>query len=519
MRTNLPVTNREYVLDPGTIIVSNTDLHGNITYINQAFIAVSGFEESELIGFPQNIIRHPDMPPAAFADFWLTLRAGKVWTGLVKNRCKNGDFYWVEATAGPIMRDGNIIGYTSIRITARRDQIDAANTAYQAINNGNQVLSIHQGKVRPKARFYFSDMWGSVSLTSKLHANSLLTLCLFLAMCVNNWINNATTIWSLSIATIGIICSFLFNAMMRHDIILPLTQASRNIDALSEGNLTEHLSSNGNDEVGKMTQSLRILQINIKLLVSQIRESSLLVTCGANEIAVGNNDLSIRTESQACTIEETAASMEELTATIRHNADNLSEINQLVSTTSTSAAHGGDNVLKIVTTMELMRESSRKISDIIGVIDGIAFQTNILALNAAVEAARAGEQGRGFAVVATEVRALAQRSAGAAKEIKLLIHDSVDNVNIIGEVIDDAGKTMTEIVKSIAHVASIMTDITLASREQSQGIEQVNITVSLMDEITQKNATLVEEAAAASESLRDQSDMLINLVNAFKIVT
>jgi methyl-accepting chemotaxis protein len=259
-------------------------------------------------------------------------------------------------------------------------------------------------------------------------------------------------------------------------------------------------------------------EMNGKLsgMVSEVRGSSDTINTASQEIAAGNADLSTRTESQASSLEETASSMEELTSTVRQNADNARQANQLVISASGVAGRGGSVVEQVVTTMNGIKDSSRKIADIIGVIDGIAFQTNILALNAAVEAARAGEQGRGFAVVATEVRNLAQRSAGAAKEIKTLIGDSVAQIDQGGALVDEAGKTMAEIVTSVRQVADIMAEITAASAEQSAGIEQVNMAITQMDQMTQQNAALVEQSSAAAESMQQQAGTLAQAMAVFK---
>ncbi len=255
----------------------------------------------------------------------------------------------------------------------------------------------------------------------------------------------------------------------------------------------------------------------LQATVIDVRNGVETIAVASRQIASGNADLSSRTESQASSLEETASSMEELTSTVKQNAENARQANQLVVSTADVAVKGGQVVGQVVDTMASIKESSRKISDIIGVIDGIAFQTNILALNAAVEAARAGEQGRGFAVVASEVRNLAQRSAGAAKEIKALIEDSVGKVDAGGKLVDEAGKTMDEIVTSVKRVTDIMSEIAAASQEQSSGIEQVNQAVGQMDEMTQQNAALVEEAAAAAESLQDQASKLAEAVSVFKL--
>jgi methyl-accepting chemotaxis protein len=262
---------------------------------------------------------------------------------------------------------------------------------------------------------------------------------------------------------------------------------------------------------------MRRMQESLRGTIAQIKASTDTIDAGSVEIAQGNADLSQRTEEQASSLEETASSMEELTSTVKQNAENATQANQLALSASDVAGKGGAVVSEVVGTMNSINESSKKIVDIIGVIDGIAFQTNILALNAAVEAARAGEQGRGFAVVASEVRNLAQRSAAAAKEIKQLIGDSVDKVDTGTKLVDEAGKTMEEIVSSVKRVTDIMSEITAASQEQSAGIEQVNQAITQMDEVTQQNAALVEEAAAAAESMREQARNLAQAVAVFKL--
>ena len=286
--------------------------------------------------------------------------------------------------------------------------------------------------------------------------------------------------------------------------------------AISAGDFSREISIARGDSTSLLF-TMNAMRENLTATIGDIRQSTETIAVASREIASGNADLSGRTESQASSLEETASSMEELTSTVKQNAENARQANQLVVSTADVAVKGGQVVGQVVDTMASIKASSRKISDIIGVIDGIAFQTNILALNAAVEAARAGEQGRGFAVVAAEVRNLAQRSAGAAKEIKALIEDSVDKVDIGGKLVDEAGKTMDEIVNSVKRVTDIMSEIAAASQEQSSGIEQVNQAVGQMDEATQQNAALVEEAAAAAESLQDQAAKLAQAVSVFNL--
>ncbi|MES2039071.1 MAG: methyl-accepting chemotaxis protein [Pseudomonadota bacterium] len=315
----------------------------------------------------------------------------------------------------------------------------------------------------------------------------------------------------------GLVAVFISAYFLLAAISHPLKQAITQFEAIGNGDLTQQLKPTSRDEMGQLVSALENMRQSLMQTVTMVRNSSGSIAISSEEIATGNMDLSSRTEQQAASLEETASSMEELTSTVQQNADNARQANTLALNASEVASKGGQVVGDVVHTMSSIKESSKKIVDIIGVIDGIAFQTNILALNAAVEAARAGEQGRGFAVVATEVRNLAQRSANAAKEIKELISSSVDKVEVGSRLVDDAGKTMGEIVVSIKNVADIMAEITAASAEQRDGINQVSMAIGKMDEATQQNAALVEQAAAAASSMRDQANNLNNAVSIFKI--
>jgi methyl-accepting chemotaxis protein len=897
MRTNLPVTQNEYVLQDNQLIVSKTDLQGRITYINRDFLQVSGFTEAELIGEPHNIVRHPDMPSEAFADLWNTLKAGRPWTGMVKNRCKNGDFYWVLANAAPIMESGQVVGYISVRRKPARDQIEATENAYRLFREKRQGnLRIRYGQAVTGSESKWANMTLSTRLTALLGFLALLVVAmsgytLFAMSRINDsaeelyerrfepvrligrigklmadnrsqvllalqhdpagafaklhdhpltvhtdaiekniaeigdlWVkyqplirseghrkvgddytilrkkyvqegllparkaildgnfNEAnllllgnvnpsyvaaagkadelfkyhgdkaliehnesqeryrntrlvTIVTLLLVGLIGALASWRLLSSIRR----PLGDVVSTLNNVAQGNYSNQIDISKNDELGKVLQGLQSMQtrmgfelaegkrqadetlrikialdnvstgvmiantdrtiiyannsvqrilkgaesairqqlpnfdadkmmgVNIdsfhknpahqaKLLaeftstytanleiggrhlrvtaspvinernerlgavaewldrtaevmverevagivqgaqqgdfetrlslegkegffrqlseglnalsevtstglkdvalvlqavaqgdltktidanyegifgqlkddtnatverlrevVGRIKEASEAINTASQEIAAGNTDLSSRTEEQASSLEETASSMEELNATVRQNAENSRQANDLAKNSNEIATRGGQMVKQVVHTMTGIQDSSKKIADIIGVIDSIAFQTNILALNAAVEAARAGEQGRGFAVVATEVRNLAQRSATAAKEIKTLIAESVDKVEGGAKLVDQAGSTMDEVVTSFQQVANLVTEISNASREQSSGIEQVTQAVSQMDEVTQQNAALVEEAAAAAESLEEQARGLVQAVNMFKL--
>jgi methyl-accepting chemotaxis protein len=334
--------------------------------------------------------------------------------------------------------------------------------------------------------------------------------------------SSQATYSSARLAIIGLLAAaVLVGAAMAfvitRSIVRPLDSAVKVAEAVAEGNLTSAITATGGDEVSQLLRALQRMNASLVNIVSRVRNSSDSIATGSSQIAAGNADLSQRTEEQASNLQQTAASMEELTATVKQNADTARAATQLASSASEAAAEGGRVVGKVVATMEEITQSSRKIVDIIGVIDGIAFQTNILALNAAVEAARAGEQGRGFAVVATEVRSLAQRSAAAAKEIKSLIGASVAKVESGSHLVDEAGKSMAEIVTQVTRVNDLIGEISSASTEQSTGIGQIGDAVNQLDQVTQQNAALVEESAAAAESLKVQAAQLAQVVSVFRL--
>ncbi|SDY27222.1 methyl-accepting chemotaxis protein [Allochromatium warmingii] len=880
MRMNLPVTNTEQVMRDDQLIVSKTDLKGRITYFNRDFLDISGFSEQELMGAPQNIIRHPDMPPAAFKDMWQTIQKGRPWTGLVKNRCKNGDFYWVEANVSSLRENGQITGYISVRRKPTREQIAEAEAVYarlragksakplfarlwqrindmqirlalplglllitacfalaigfalnslnnttqqlRHINEHTQVLeNAYRGMLdaglqmtaamryllleprdqqardnvfKSRERFSSSLKTLQTRITDDVAAQRALELidqsyrehlaiqerilALLnagdLATAKYTYDTEENPTWrrykglilpshsrlqlqleaertatiaaaeqanqqAIVLAVIAVLVAILLAVWLVRKITRPLHQALGHLEALSNSDYSRRIQAENIDELGEMLlaiksvqarldfdiqDALRVSQENLRIrigldnvtlpvtvsddrncliymnqacsnlwhkfapeirrhspsfdpdqliggtlaqhfedpavaaayreqltqtknfemvfagrnlqltaspvldeygrysgrvtqwydrtaeftaerevaaliqaaaagdfsqrinlqgkagfflqlseglnrlleivatgladvatvlkamadgdlnrrieadyggtfgqvkddtnttvarlreVVGRILEVSDAITTAAGEIASGNQDLSHRTEEQAASLEETASSMEQLNATVKQNAQNAEQANELAQHANIIAARGGEMVQRVVGTMSQIQDSSRRIADIISVIDSIAFQTNILALNAAVEAARAGEQGRGFAVVAAEVRNLAQRSAQAAKEIKELITDSVSKVEGGATLATQAGTTMAEILDGFRQVTVLVNEISGASREQSSGIEQVTKAVTQMDEVTQQNAALVEQAAAAAESLEDQTRVLAQAVSVFKL--
>ena len=326
--------------------------------------------------------------------------------------------------------------------------------------------------------------------------------------------------WAIAATIVGVILAVLLGWFITRSVTVPLRRGCEILDVLAGGDMRRDVPTDlvaRQDEIGDLARAMDAMATQLRTMVSQVTQSTSQVSSAAAEIAQGSADLSQRTEEQASALEETASSMEELTSTVKHSADNAGQANQLAAAARTQAEQGGQVVEQAVTAMNAINQSSRKIADIIGVIDEIAFQTNLLALNAAVEAARAGEQGRGFAVVAGEVRKLAQRSADAAKEIKSLITDSVTKVEDGGKLVDHAGQTLREIVTSVKKVSDIVAEIAAAAREQATGIEQVNKAILQMDQVTQQNAALVEETAAASQSMGDQAGELQRLMGFFKL--
>ncbi|MBU1264488.1 MAG: PAS domain-containing protein [Gammaproteobacteria bacterium] len=529
MRTNLPVTNLEYELPEGISLVSRTDLKGRIIYANAAFVEAGGFSETELLGSAHNIVRHPDMPLQAFADLWSTLKEGSPWTGMVKNRRKNGDFYWVNANVTPVRRNGVTVAYLSVRNKPSREQIVAAEALYRLFREGKagdlairRGAAIHSSPIRKlisirsipiNLRIMFTTGLGALLMAGAGAFGWWEASALVKASGSQSWLPALIA----AAGGAGAILSILFGYFISRTILKPLDRALEVAHTIAGGDLSHRFEMAAWDETGQLMRALNQMNANMVAVVSDIGSNVDSISTAAGEIAAGNADLSARTESQASSLEETASTMEELTSTVKQNAEGARHASQLVSSTAEIAGQGGEVMGKVVDTMSSIKESSRKIADIIGVIDGIAFQTNILALNAAVEAARAGEQGRGFAVVATEVRSLAQRSASAAKEIKILIGNSVEQVETGRKLVDEAGEAMDDIVTSVQLVADIMSGTAAASQQQSAGIDQVNQAITQMDEITQQNAALVEQAAAASESMQVQAMKLAQLVDTFKL--
>ena len=518
MRTNLPVTAIERVIMEGESIVSKTDLQGNIVYANPCFIEVSGFTEDELIGAPQNILRHPDMPAAAFADMWATLKDGLPWTGIVKNRCKNGNFYWIRANVTPVREQGRIVGYMSVRTRASPVTIAAAEEAYRLMREGRaRGFRLHRGDI---VRTGMAGWWGrlgAVGLDRKIGAATAVLALASVALAGMAIDAGAGKVLAGGIAGVAVLVACALWASLHSGVVAPLQGAIKVARAIAAGDLSSTFATTSQNDVGQLLRALQQMNVNLTAIIGDVHANVTAIQAGTREIATGNMDLSVRTETQASSLEQTASSMEQFAATVKQNADSAQEGNQLATQASAIARDGSGTVSALVGTMDQISASSKKIGDIVSLIDGIAFQTNILALNAAVEAARAGEQGRGFAVVASEVRQLAHRSASAAGEVKKLIEASAASIRDGTVFAGRAGATMGNVLEAVEDVTVIMAQISAASREQSIGIDQVNQAVAHMDQVTQQNAALVEESAAAAGVLDAQAVQLSRAVSVFQV--
>ncbi|MEZ2742447.1 methyl-accepting chemotaxis protein [Paenalcaligenes hominis] len=518
MRKNFPITTIEHKLRHDQYLISKTDLKGRITYANPAFVEISGFDREELLGKAHNIVRHPHIPPSVFKDMWDTLQAGKPWTGIVKNRRKDGGFYWVHALVCPIIESDTVIGYASVRVRPTDEQIQTAETLYEKLNNNTlNGYTLREGNVVPtgwrkvlswlklpfKRTFSFS-MLRMVTL----NAAATLTMAYF---AFTGGIPTEHMPWALGGLAVLLVVVYAYGFKIAKGMTKPVENAALMAQQIAAGNLLLNIDTanhEGHHETSKLYFCLDLMRKGLTAIATDTHAGIQASQDVAQEIHSNNTLLSARTQNQADSLQQTAASMEELTITVQQNADNAQEASRLAERSMHTAQQGGQVVNELVTTMQDIHHRSKQIADIINVIDGIAFQTNILALNAAVESARAGEAGRGFAVVAGEVRSLAQRSAQAANEIKTLIDASVERVAAGARQAEHAGTTMHDVVTAVDQVNQIIHDIASASTEQATGLQQVHRAMEQMDGVTQQNNQLVGELGRTVEQLSAHAQSL-----------
>ncbi len=514
MRINLPVTQNGYAFPADQTLISITDLKGRITYCNTNFITVSGYTRAELLGQPHNLIRHPDMPEEAFRDMWATVQAGHPWTGVVKNRRKNGDYYWVRANASP-MRDGErIVGYLSVRTRALEAEIQTSERLYATMRAEREAGRLRH--VLKRGAVQRNDIFGRIRrlVTLGMRGQFVALVGVGAAAPVIATAIGAP-LWASALT--ALVCATSVAWILIQKGIKPLRGLLDTANLLASGDLTRFFQASGHGEVAQIQLALAQLNVSVRTVVRDVRHEVANLLGSTQEIAAGNEDLAARTDAQASSLEQTAAAMDQINSTIQ-NASGLAEEGANVARESSAIAqHSHEAVRGVVEAMQEITGASQRIADIISMIEGIAFQTNILALNAAVEAARAGEQGRGFAVVAAEVRSLAQRSAAAAKEIRELIQSSTEAVKRGSDRADNARSRMDEAMKSVGRVTSLLEQINHASKEQAIGVNQINDAVVHLDTITQQNAAMVEELAASAGALSSQVGMVHNTIRVFRL--
>ncbi|WP_082621889.1 PAS domain-containing methyl-accepting chemotaxis protein [Bordetella sp. N] len=517
MRTNVPVTQREFLFSAKQRLVSATDLSGNIRYCNPAFVTVSGFTKEELIGQPHNIIRHPDMPQAAFADMWATISSGRPWTALVKNRRKNGDHYWVRANVTPVVEHGVEVGYLSVRVVPSREEVEEAETLYESMReNTLRGHRLREGVlVRTGVAGWFGKL-GRQPVGRRVAVGYVTTLLLTLAGAGAAYGGLPPQPFWLAWGA-GVLGSLVSGALLSRQLSSPVDAMSIFATQMAAGDLTTDMSVERHDDLGDVQRALNQLQANLSAIVLDVRDQIGGVMEAAHEISAGNIDLSQRTEEQATSLEQTAAAMDDLTHSVQGNADATQRVLSLVDEAQAAADDGGRIAAQVEQTMAGITTAAQRIADITGVIDGIAFQTNILALNAAVEAARAGEVGKSFAVVAAEVRNLAQRCAASAREIKTVVDSSVQQIAAGTELVGRTTSQMRAIDQAVHRVADVIHEVADASGNQAKGIRQVNDAVAHLDSATQQNAALVEQAAATAQRLVERADVLADAMRLFTV--
>ncbi|WAM47473.1 methyl-accepting chemotaxis protein [Vreelandella venusta] len=669
MRNNQPVTQREYTLDDETVLISRSDLKGNVTYANAAFVEVSGYTRDELMGSPHNLIRHPDMPEAAYADFWKTIQSGASWQGTVKNRRKNGDHYWVTASVAPLRDGDRIVGYTSLRRKAPAQSIALAETVYKEIREKGKSrrYTLAQGALRRRgvggflARFQFNSLkakltgmvvasivlmglagglgmyglmvsgerldtlnrsgleavanlqrverqigqvvaqlepavrnprrvdvaavaasvseysqsiqtlWNEYLTDSNASAERLQAFSAGLA----TWISSVdTTVTAVSDANgfaafeafndgvqptteqlresssqlvsderanaealvhqaqqgrqqmliaqvvlmvIGLLLMVGLSTVILRSVLRSVEGARHITFQIAAGNLAARERRETKDELGELLYSLDTMRFSLASIVGDVEHRVSVVTPAVQQIAAENEELASRTEQQASSLQQTASSMEEMTSTVQQNTEHARQATELAIQNASSTRDTREQMQQLVARMQRIAQSAEKMAEMISVIDGIAFQTNILALNASVEAARAGEHGRGFAVVASEVRNLASRSADAAQEIRKMIESTTQEVSGGRGAVEQAERAIDNVMQQVSRVSELMESISTASSEQSSGIGQINSAIAEMDNVTQQNATKVQTIAASADNLALETFELANVVDAFRL--
>ncbi|SHE78365.1 methyl-accepting chemotaxis sensory transducer with Pas/Pac sensor [Modicisalibacter ilicicola DSM 19980] len=508
MRNKPPVTDREYEIRDDQNLISRTDLKGRITYASPTFVEVSGFDHDELIGAPHSLIRHPDMPEEAFANLWDTIQAGDIWTGMVKNRRKDGDYYWVRAHVVPIQENGKVQGYTSVRVKPTEAEKTFAERTYTRLRSGKgRGIGLDRGRIVRRG------IIGRLSRFNPFSIKSSVVLLALLAVLLTTLGDRLGVPGQLA----GSLLMLTLAGLCYRRIARSVDRTRRFAMQIAAGNLVAEPPSTGRDELGEIIDAMGIMHRSLANISLDIQKMLNEVDQDTQSLLQNNEDLASRTEQQAVCLQETAASMEELTTTVQQNSSNTVMAEQHAGSARQEVSRSEEDVRGLVERMQQITASAGKMAEAIGVIDSIAFQTNLLALNASIEAARAGEHGRGFAVVAKEVRTLAGQAAASAEQIKRLVDGSLAEIDKGERQIRQLECNNQGVIQAVATINQLIEEIAIASREQAQGLQQINGAVSEMDQVTQQNASRVQHSAEVNTLLAGQVNALRNAICSLRV--
>ncbi|ODU10408.1 MAG: chemotaxis protein [Rubrivivax sp. SCN 71-131] len=514
MRTNLPVTQNEREFPEDCALVSTTDAQGRITHCNHHFVDISGFDYEELIGQPHNIVRHPDMPTEAFKDMWGTIGRGRPWSGVVKNRCKNGDFYWVLANVTPVLANGKPVAYMSVRLKPSRAQIAQAEALYERLRRQREDtrsrIHLHAGGVR---------RYGLADLPQRIHRLSLTQRLLaglagvVVAGVLPGALGLGVAAQALALGATATALAAWFHVTVERK----LRRCTELAAQIAGCRLAGQAEYDMRHPLGKLMRNVWLTGLNMRAIVEDVRGEVRDIASAASEVAAGSRDLAQRSEEQSASVQQTASAVDEINATVHRTAEAAQQVAKVGESTLSTAERGGAAMSELAQTMQGIDRSSRQVHEVIQVVESIAFQTNILSLNAAVEAARAGEHGRGFAIVAAEVRALAQRVTSAAKEIGGLATGAVEQAAQGGKRMTQSNAVIGDVVNSVNHVDRLIREIAQVAHEQRAGVDHIGEAMARIDQTSQQNAALAEQASAACDTMHARTATLQRAVQIFDL--